>query len=270
MISKYTLYTSDGTMTLSQICESLGVSMFNTLLVNGEGISDKLSDYQINGEIVEAGLEFRVPIQNTGAIEQNYDVYSVAERFSNLSSLKSSLYDVSGNRVSKTQVECFVSILLNGEVVESARLPMFPQEFSDSNSGNFSSQSLLGRSVDYQIYTGSSRDVSFILNLHREMYTNEDTLDDLVSLIESACYPGYSGNVGIVRVPEISFQIGDQFFIRGILTSCSVTWKPPIVSTNGRYTKYNNCDMSISVKETTGPYSNDNIRSIHGNRGGRQ
>lgn len=56
--------------------------------------------------------------------------------------------------------------------------------------------------------------------------------------------------------------MGSQFKVRGILESCSATWKTPVIDG-----KMVNCDLSVSVKETSGPWSHDDIKSIGGFRG---
>jgi hypothetical protein len=147
------------------------------------------------------------------------------------------------------------------------QLPVIPEEFSDSNSANFNPVSMMGRSVDYQIYEGSSRSVSFSLRLHEELYVVEsskyENIHNIVSLIESCCYPIYDKSAyNYAAPPEIAFQIGKQFYIRGILTNCSASWHTPIIDN-----QYVWCDLSIGITETTGPYSMDEISNNNGNGG---
>lgn len=147
------------------------------------------------------------------------------------------------------------------------QLPVIPEEFSESNSANFNSVSMMGRSVDYQIYEGSSRSVSFSLRLHEELYVSTsskyENIHNIVSLIESCCYPIYDrAAYNYAAPPEIAFQIGKQFYIRGILTNCSATWHTPIIDDQFVW-----CDLSIGITETTGPYSMDEISNNSGRSG---
>lgn len=189
---------------------------------------------------------------------------------------------------------CYFIRYEGGEVKEIRSLPVFPQEFSDTNSAEFNATSVLGRSVAYQTYNTSSRTVSFALTLHEEVVkegvskyywskqvdiNNPDTypsssdgtsfdesspkynkVREIVAQIQAACYPEYKE--GAVVPPEVEFVIGNQFSIRGILTSCGATWKPPII--NGNYVC---CDLSIGITETTGPYSSSDVVRLKGKRG---
>lgn len=293
MANFYT-YTSDGKMTLTMICNALGCSKSDLITLNSQPYKDAMTVGQylqssdLKGEIVEPGVSFKVPVGLTGGIDTRYssnknlstlltskdssDIkYNVHKSLKNTAQ---SVWEYSGggnrahqilrSRAEGTSVgrkfNCFMYALLNGSPLESWELPVYPNEFSDSNGANYNSVSILGRSVDYQIYQGSSRDVSFTLQMHEELCSSYNYIHNLVAYIESACYPGYSG--GIVQVPEIYFNIGSQFKVRGIITSCSANWKAPII--DGRLV---NCDLSIGVKETTGPYSMSQVKSMGGRRG---
>lgn len=253
-------YISDGTKTLSAICKELSCSRDQILLAcqtkeitTGQNKLEVLSDYLIrldlSGEKIPRGVEIYIRQSNSGGLERRLTKYN-AERI---------LRNISTESTGK-DFNCYMYVLLNGVSRSVWDLPVYPQEFSDNNSANFSPVSLLGRSVDYQIYQGSSRDVSFTLQLHEELCSDYQYIHRLVAQIQSACYPGYSN--GIVKVPEVFFSIGSQFKIRGILSSCGATWKAPII--DGHLV---NCDLSLSIKETSGPYSQGDIASKGGKRG---
>lgn len=292
MANFYT-YSSDGKMTLTMICNILGCSKSDLITLNSQSYKDgmtvgqylQLSD--LKGEIVESGLTFKIPVGLTGGVNTKYSAYrnlstllttkdSSDTKYNVHKSLKS-YADYSGSyfgdgakshqflrdRLEGASVKhftCFMYALLNGRHLDSWYLPVYPNEFSDSNRPNFSQVGILGRSVDYQIYQGSSRDVSFTLQMHEELCSDYDYIHNLVTYIESACYPGYAG--GIVQVPEIYFNIGSQFKIRGIITNCSANWKAPVI--DGRLV---NCDLSIGITETTGPYELSQVKSMGGRRG---
>ena len=168
-------------------------------------------------------------------------------------------------------------------------LPTFPNEVSTSISARFTPQPIFGRSVDYQIYTGSQRTLSITMTLHAELFVDESAaitsydektdefynpnegrylavnrqLKILVADIESACYPHYDAE-GEVIPPEFALQLGDQFYIKGILESVSANWSAPVID-NGLV----NCELSLSITETNGPYSSDEIRKMQGFHGSR-
>lgn len=254
MVTKYAIYTCDGTETITAICKKCTVSIPDVIRINDFQTTKQLSRSQMMNIPLPKGFFFKLPVINTGSNEDNTDSYDTDEIVTPGYELGSQ-----SNLMKRPDFNCTVYVLLNGKAGPVVPLMVYPQEFSDNNSAIFSSQSILGRSVDYQIYQGSSRNVAFTLNLHDEISTDRGELPRLVSYIQSACYPGYSS--GIVQVPEVCFTIGKQFKVRGILETCGVVWKPPII--DGKMT---NCDLSISVKETSGPYSSHQVRSMGGMR----
>lgn len=272
MSTKYTLYTSNGSETFAGICRINSVAAFDVIRINDSETANDLLDFQMSGETIPAGYVFKVPVSNTGLIDSNRETYETHEVLngaggtsyvSGFSGNHNSLRGLgSESRTSWKDFNCSFYVLLNGVLCDAGvwSIPVYPQEFSDNNSANFNSQSILGRSVDYQIYHGSSRNVNLTLNLHNELCDDYDYIHELVAYFESACYPGYSS--GIVQAPEVCLNIGSQFKIRGILESCSVLWKAPIIDG-----KMVNCDVSMSIKETTGPYASYQIRSKGGRRG---
>lgn len=273
MATKYTLYTANGSETLLGVCRLNSLAAFDIIRINDSSISEVLLDHQSTGEPLPSGLVFRIPVSNTGLVDSNTETYEVHETFGSIKGVTFTSGESSGLRKlarkgsssslhTKRDFNCFFHVLLNGELCDSGvwELPVYPQEFSDNNAANFNSQSILGRSVDYQIYTGSSRTVNLTLNLHNELCSDYSYIHKLVAYFEAACYPGYE--FGIVKVPEAVISIGSQFKIRGVMESCSAVWKAPVIDG-----KFVNCDVSLSIKETTGPYSSFQIRSFGGSRG---
>lgn len=167
---------------------------------------------------------------------------------------------VYGDTYTKTW-DCYATIF-HGNEMRTYYLPVIPQEVSESTSAEFSPVSMFGRSVKYQVYSGSSRSLSFTLDLHEELVENNyNYIHQLVAAFQSACYPRY--NSGSVTPPEILVNIGKQFRIKGILGDCGATWSPPIINN-----KFIHCNLSLSVEETTGPYDDIYIRdnlSMRGN-----
>lgn len=142
--------------------------------------------------------------------------------------------------------------IIDGNYQSPAYLPVAPQEVTDTNNAEFGTETMMGRSVSYQLYESSSREIGFTLQLRADLVSKgvssgTDHIYRIVSLIESCCYPDYNGTKP--KPPEVAFQIAKQFFIRGVLKSCSASWSPPIIDG-----KYVNCNLSLSIVETTGPY----------------
>lgn len=274
MANFYT-FMSDGRMTLSMICSTVGCNKSELITMNSQKYSEGmtvgqyLQSLDLSGDLVPKGLTFKIPVSLTGGVNTRYSspksltslLTTVDSTDTKYNVNTSNSHDLLRSRAANTTVgkdfNCSVYVLLNGANQGVWSIPVYPNEFSDNNGSNFNAQNLLGRSVDYQIYQGSSRDVSFTLQMHEELCSSYNYIHSLVAYIESACYPGYSGN--IVEVPEICFNIGSQFKIRGILTNCSANWKAPII--NGKLV---NCDLSVSVRETTGPFSQGQVASSGG------
>lgn len=213
---------------------------------------------------VVTGLVFSVPYKNNGGVRETgtylLDNTGIPKMLTNREDLNT-VRALTGTNIGlrgtlETTHNSYFQRIEPSEEHTVAYLPVIPQEFSDSNSAAWSPVSMMGRSVDYQIYSGSSRTVSFTLQLHQELYndtvnTTTDNIYNLVQLIESCNYPFYSGDNNWAGPPQVVFKIGEQFYIKGILESCTANWKAPFDS-KGRYMC---CDLSVSVKETTGPYS---------------
>lgn len=290
-MANYKVYTSTGLQTLSTICSINGCSKSSLITLNRQTYGNSyttlgqyLQSLDLQGQMIPAGIGIRIPVPLTGGVNTQYSAHADLSALSTTITGSDTKYNATplrnlamkpttsktgnshsilsgraGNYTTGKDFNCFVSVLLNGLNQGAWSIPVYPQEFSDTNTPSFASQNLLGRSVDYQIYNGSSRSVSFVLNLHEELCTDYTYIHSLVAYIESAAYPGYSS--GIVQVPEIMFNIGSQFRTRGILESCTATWKAPIV--NGKMV---NCDLSIGVHETYGPYSQSQVKSMGGYR----
>ena len=155
----------------------------------------------------------------------------------------------------------FILFNRNNDAIIAMYLPVFPQEFSDSNSSSFNPTSILGRSVQYQTYNTSSRTFSVSLNLHEELCDDYTYIHRLAAVLQSACYPNYS-NRGSVDPIEILLVIGSQVKIRGILNSVQEQWSGPVIDD-----QLVHCSLSINITETTGPYSQTTIQGAGSRRG---
>lgn len=140
------------------------------------------------------------------------------------------------------------------------RLPLYPDEISDSISASWQTQDILGRSAPVSSYMSTNfREVSFNFTLHRELlfncnsylknvkgrdrnirgknYSHINTTEEILSIMRLACYPVYVSN-GLMS-PVVCFRFG-EFFCKGYMESVSYTWKKPIIDN-----KYMVCDVSI-------------------------
>lgn len=233
-------------------------------------VSDYISDCNIKNKRLCAGLILVVTSKNQGNL---YYLMNPTNR--TISDTKSGADNVNtylntyGNAQYVKSMAWFWRIV-NNKFQNQTFLPVIPQEVSDQNSAEFSRETMMGRSVSYQLYESSSREVSFTLQLRADLVSEAtrgsgtDHIYRVVSLIESCCYPNYENNNN-PKPPEVAFQIADQFFIRGVLTSCSATWSTPII--NGKYV---NCNLSLGVVETTGPYGTLDIQSGNKNYDGQR
>jgi len=137
----------------------------------------------------------------------------------------------------------------------------YPTNISESDSPRFNSLSIFGRSVDYQIYNGSSRTVTFTLDFHEEMYPQSSIMSDIISYIKSACYPKYQGDM--IQPPFVGVHFGTGIGILGILTQCSTNWDGPLIGTDkDPFGQIRHCTMNLSITETKGPYTADQIVAL--------
>lgn len=154
----------------------------------------------------------------------------------------------------------FVIIRHGGERTFTDNIP-FPTNFSDSNGASFTPTSPFGRSVDYQTYNSSSRTLSFDLEFHEDMYYHPDQMHKVVSELQSACYPKYKGE--LVLPPVATFTFGNHFKIQGIIENVGTSWDGPM-GLGGRSfgfgDRISHCKVSITVKETAGPYDEADVR----------
>jgi hypothetical protein len=154
----------------------------------------------------------------------------------------------------------FILFGRNEDALAGMYLPVFPQEFSDNNQSQFAATNILGRSVQYQTYNSSSRTFNFSLNLHEELCDDYTYIHTLAGVLQSACYPNYIE--GRVDPIEIMLVIGSQIQIRGILNSVGESWSGPVIDD-----QLVHCVINLSITETTGPYSQNNIMHIGSKRG---
>lgn len=167
-------------------------------------------------------------------------------------------------------MDCYIRINRAGQT-SLFYFPCYPESVSDSNSASYSAVSILGRSEPFQYYTGSGpRTVSVSFEMHCEMCGDIDYVYNLVSNIESACYPNY-GNA--VSATKVTFHVANNINITGIISSVDTDYSGPILYTDldpysGRtYPRYAVVKINFSVTECTGnSFSSSQIAQLGGMR----
>lgn len=155
-------------------------------------------------------------------------------------------------------------------------LPTYPESVSESTQASFNSTTILGRSAPIYTYTGSGpRKVAFEFTLHRDLMNDinitnnsfgitedDDVLDELINTIEAAALPRYQNATKAVNPPIIAVRIGDQIYIKGVISgSVSKTYSGPIIDN-----KYAVCKISFEVNEID-PYDAESAKTIGSLRG---
>lgn len=159
-------------------------------------------------------------------------------------------------------------------------LPLYPEEIRDSQSARYSSSTPLMRSAPIQSYSDSSaRTIDISFSLHRELMTQinyrksnavleigDDYIDTLVKHIQACAVPKYSAGDKMVDPPLVSLRIGDDIFIKGIISSGPVvSYGLPIIHIDGK-DKYARVTLSFGVTEVD-PYGADEVAKVGSFRG---
>lgn len=144
------------------------------------------------------------------------------------------------------------------------RIPVTPEEISESMESNFNSTTALGRSAPVFTYSHSGpRSMSITINLHRDMMDDinqgwsnaklgygEDYVDNLIRAIQAISVPRYNLSNKAVEPPLIAIRLSNEIFIKGVVSgSVGVTHKLPILSNN----KYAQVSLNFSINEVD-PY----------------
>lgn len=158
-------------------------------------------------------------------------------------------------------------------------LPLYPDSITDSQGARFSSHESLGRTAPVQTYSGTgARTVSFSFDLHRDLmneynrdisnmkrevvdFTEDDYIDTLVKHLQAVSFPRYrqySNTTKGIEPPMVAVRIGEQMFIKGIISSdIQVTYGAPIME-DGKYAKIS---LSLTITEID-PYDADTVLQL--------
>lgn len=144
----------------------------------------------------------------------------------------------------------YVYIYHLGEDGEFAVLPSWPESITDSQSPNWSSSQPLARSAPLQSYSGSGpRQMSFTFQLHRDAFSvvnkdvsnlrvdkiaEDDYVDTVIKRLQACAVPKYTDALKMINPPMAAVKLGNDIFIKGIVTSVSTTYQKPIMK-DGKY-----------------------------------
>lgn len=163
-------------------------------------------------------------------------------------------------------------------------LPSTPDTITDSMTSTYRDVNALSRSAPVQSYIQSGpRTITFNINLHRDImedlntdvsnlkdnvvdFADKDYIDVLINYLQARALPKYNVyKVGskVVDPPQVAIKMGNDIFIRGVVSgSVSVTYKKPILD-NGKYAAV---DVTIPVTEID-PYDAPTVVMKGGFRG---
>ena len=156
-----------------------------------------------------------------------------------------------------------------GDDGEYLIIPSYPDQVADTMNSNFSSQNALSRSAPVFTYSNSGpREVQFSLRLHRDIMDDvnlgasnikledgEDYVDTLIKKLQAIAVPKYNLTDKAVEVPTIALRLGNEIFIRGIVSGpITVNYEKPLLSNN----RYALATVSFTISETD-PYDATSI-----------
>lgn len=179
--------------------------------------------------------------------------------------------------VNKVLEDNYIYISHLDEGFQFWKLPSWPDTVSDSMQSNFQSTTALGRTAPVYTFSNSGpREVQIELELHRDIMDDvntgisnsqlgegEDYVDNLLRALQSIALPKYNLTNKAVEPPLVALRLGNEIFIKGVVTSgIGVTYAKPIL-TNGKYAEVK---LSIKISEVD-PYDATEVFKNGGFRG---
>lgn len=156
-------------------------------------------------------------------------------------------------------------------------IPVYPESITDSMQPQFNTTTPLARSAPIYSYSSSGpRTVGITLKLHREMMAmvnrnlsnikldlGDDYVDTLVKQIQACSVPMYASSQKMVDPPLVALRIGNEIFIKGVVTSgVSITYETPILQGD----KYAQATISFTVSEVE-PFDAETVAETGSYRG---
>lgn len=157
------------------------------------------------------------------------------------------------------------------------RIPIWPDTISDVMLSNFQSTNALGRTAPVFTFSNSGpRTINISLPMHRDMLdeynagvsnvnldAGEDCADNLIKALQSIALPKYNLQNKAVEPPLVALRLGNEIFIKGVVTSgVTVHFTKPILS-NG---KYAGVEIAFTITEVD-PYDATTVFKNGGFRG---
>lgn len=155
-------------------------------------------------------------------------------------------------------------------------LPDYPEAISDVQSPRWSSSQPLLRTAPIQSYGGNdARKLSCQILWHRDMMndinatnysgipssidfsSDEDYVDRAIKQLLAAQLPVYNSAKMQVQPPIVAMRLGDEIYIKGVLTGCGIQYMKPILRNN----KYAQIQVSIEIVETE-PYDAEMVLEL--------
>lgn len=156
-------------------------------------------------------------------------------------------------------------------------MPSYADSVTDTMPVNYSTETPLARSAPIYSYTSSGpRTVQVSFQLHRDMMKQinfkvsnasvtlkDDYVDLLIKYVQAAALPNYSTASKMVNPPVIALRLGNDIFIKGVISgTVGVTYNYPILK-NG---KYASVSISFAVSEID-PYDATDVMKTGSFRG---
>lgn len=156
-------------------------------------------------------------------------------------------------------------------------IPAYPENFMDSMSIEYNSETPLMRSAPIFSYSSSGpRTLDVEIPMHREMMKQinygvsnakvnieDDYVDVLIKQIQAAALPVYSSTAKMVDPPLVAIRFGNDIFCKGIVSGeVRVTYNVPVLQ-DGRYA---NVSLGFTVKEVD-PYDALTVQKVGSFRG---
>jgi len=157
------------------------------------------------------------------------------------------------------------------------KIPSWPDSVNDSMQSSFQQTQALGRTAPVYTFNNSGpRTVQIQLNLHRDIMDDvntgisnsqlgegEDYVDNLVRALQSIALPKYNLTNKAVEPPLVALRLGNEIFIKGVVTSgIGISYTKPILM-NGKYAEI---ALSITISEVD-PYDATEVFKNGGFRG---
>lgn len=148
---------------------------------------------------------------------------------------------------------------------------------NDTMSVSFQSTTPLSRSAPVFSYAGSGpRSLQVSFKLHRDMMQQinvqntktkvdigEDYVDRMIKEVQAAALPAYAVSQKMVNPPIVALRLGDDIFIKGVVSGAvSVSYEAPILS-NG---KYASVMIGFAIQEID-PYDAETVQKYGSFRG---